>query len=148
MAAQIIINLDDIEARVKNLKRIDKTLLDSGLATKRHLVRNWLNGKGGDEKSMKTLTKNYADKKKLGNRKPTLNLTGLMQLSLFAKKLSKTSVIVTFRNFKRPTKGKSSGPQNRDVARGNQKTRPNMMDLSNRFTTKITNFVLKQLQRK
>lgn len=139
MAARIVINLDDIEARVKNLKRIDETLVKSGFITKAHLVKNWLRGRGGDEKSMRPLTSVYANKKATSGRSPIPNLlfSGAMQQSLSVKKLSKTKADVTFLTSLQ-----------RKKAEGNQEKRKNMMALSGRFITSITNFVLKQLQRK
>jgi len=139
-----IIDLRNIERRFKYLKTgLSKDLIAEAQATKIFLKRNWLAGKGGDEKAMKGLTPRYKRLKTSQGGKGIPDLIGpntkrgaggQLQSSMVVIKKSSSKVIITF-----------SGNRNLNVARGLIKKRRGMMMISEKQKRRVIKNIYKRM---
>jgi len=135
----IIIRTPNIKQRAKWLKTgVRPTMNKAGFKTILFLRLQWSAGKGGNEKSMKRLSKAYKKKKTESGRKgiPDMNFEGNMTQGLTIIQKEEDTVEVTFRE-----------PERKKAA-GNQARRSNMFVLSRKHKDTILKFVLSKIQGK
>lgn len=146
--ANVKLNVKNIQARLKFLKYgITKSLNLAGIDTANFLRANWLQSRGGDGKKFAETkgTEAYLKKKAAGKVNDdgkmrggagviNMHLSSKMAESLHPEQRSNLKVSVEF-----------SGDANINKARGNYATRPNMMELSDKFKQKVTDQVYKDL---
>jgi len=124
-----------------------KALFAIGAQTKRHLIDNWLQGKGGDGVTFKELkgTAAYLEmkvagevivrgKKRTGDGIINMHLTGAMANGITKRRQGKTKVNVTFFKGEQPK------------AEGNVAKRPNMMQIDDDFIAKALAFYNKRMK--
>lgn len=111
-------------------QKSSKALMGIGEETKRELIKNWLDSKGGDGTDFKYLTEDYEQWKYEQGHEPEANLmfSGALQRGLTSYRALASKVKVTFLAGERKK------------AEGNATHRPNMMKLSKKFKNKARKF--------
>ena len=135
------IDLANIKTRIKNIGRIQQTMILSAYEGLRNLVTKWGRGYGGDNRKMDGLREPYKSRKGETGRLeiPNMNYSGQLYSAMNVKKSGSTGAEIY-----------ALGKVQNDKLRGNEENRENLLQLSKDkgLVTRLNKMVAQALKQK
>ena len=144
---EVKVDLQNLDKMILNLNNIDKVVGRVGEKVRLHLIESWLDGKGGNERPLKRLSKKYRElKQKLtGRGEADMNFGFENRGGRYVKTPNMINALMVIRAGRNAvTVGINDLNQKRKLESNFQK-RPNIMRLSKKFKDDMIAYAEKEI---